>query len=212
MPKPTRKPPPRTNNNVRQLAMTSQENSALGCWPDNPNAHLVHSSHRRFAQGDGFVRSEHATAKNDPPQVAPAKTRFQDSPFQSYLRNSKLLGMQAAQWRNEELMPNVRFSKIRWRGTINPMMGPATYHGQGWLNHSTNAFMAAKVPPCFDFQQPPSHSVRASSTFSRAPKPTWFGPPAHIPSWHDAPTELRRNSSHHFKVVAKMRAWHDGGM
>jgi len=118
----------------------------------------------------------------------------QDSPFQLYLRNSKLFGMQAAQtWRNEELMPNVRFSKIRWRGTINPMMGPATYHGQGWLTHSTSAFMAAKVPPCFGTQRPlKSHITWALSTCRRAPKPTCFWPPTHIPSLaQDATTNAK---------------------
>ena len=53
----------------------------------------------------------------------------------------------AHMWRNDELTPKVRFNKIKWRGTINPMMGPATYQGQGWLTHSTNVFMAAKLTP-----------------------------------------------------------------
>ena len=118
---------------MRQLAMASQENSALGCCPDKswmPNSFIRVAAASLKAMGS--CQGNTVTAKKEPIKIPPANTRFQDSLFQSWLRNSKLLGMQAAhRWRNEELMPNVRFSKIRWRGTINPMMGPATYQGQG---------------------------------------------------------------------------------
>ena len=60
-------------------------------------------------------------------------------------------------WRNDELTPKVRFNKIKWRGTINPMMGPATYQGQGWLTHSTNVFMAANLTATATRWRDPSH-------------------------------------------------------
>jgi hypothetical protein len=42
--------------------------------------------------------------------------------------------MQAAHtWRREEEMPKDLLPKINKIGTINPMIGPATYHGQGCL-------------------------------------------------------------------------------
>ena len=63
----------------------------------------------------------------------------------------------AHMWRNDELTPKVRFNKIKWRGTINPMMGPATCHVQGWLTHSTNAFMVAKLTATATRRGHPSH-------------------------------------------------------
>jgi hypothetical protein len=43
-----------------------------------------------------------------------------------------LAGMQAAQmWRIEELMPKDLLPIIRSNGTIKPIIGPATYQGQG---------------------------------------------------------------------------------
>ena len=54
--------------------------------------------------------------------------------FPIVLQESKLLGTTAAHMcRKDELMPKVRLRKIKCSGTISPMTGPATYHGQGWL-------------------------------------------------------------------------------
>lgn len=56
----------------------------------------------------------------------------------------KTITVAAQRCRKEELMPNGRFSKIKWRGTINPMTGPAAYQGQGWLIHSMRVVMRQK--------------------------------------------------------------------
>ena len=53
--------------------------------------------------------------------------------FQSYLKKGMLAGIHAAQtWRKEEEMPKVLLPISSRVGTISPMIGPATYHGQGW--------------------------------------------------------------------------------
>ena len=45
-----------------------------------------------------------------------------------------LAGMHAAHmWRNDELMPKFLLPIINNVGTINPIIGPATYHGHGCL-------------------------------------------------------------------------------
>jgi hypothetical protein len=52
--------------------------------------------------------------------------------------------MQAAQTcRSEELMPNDLLPIMSSAGTVNPIKGPATYHGHGCLIHSSR--------PSYDF-------------------------------------------------------------
>src|SRR5699024_1528512 len=74
-----------------------------------------------------------------PPSTAPPiNTRFQPPAFfQSYWKNSILPGIQAAQvWRKLEDTPNCLPPISSRMGTINPMSGPATYHGHGCCKNS----------------------------------------------------------------------------
>lgn len=65
-------------------------------------------------------------------KIPPIKKRFQDSFFQSYLKNGILLGMQAAQiWRRLEDMPKCLLPKINRAGTMRQISAPAMYQGQG---------------------------------------------------------------------------------
>jgi len=48
------------------------------------------------------------------------------------LKKAMLEGKQAAQvWRSDEEMPKVLLARSKSNGTISPMIGPATYQGQG---------------------------------------------------------------------------------
>jgi hypothetical protein len=67
--------------------------------------------------------------------IPAAKSRFQDSAFQSYLKKLALPGKQAAQMclRDDDI-PNVLFPKINKTGTIKPIKGPEMYQGHGCVN------------------------------------------------------------------------------
>jgi hypothetical protein len=65
-------------------------------------------------------------------RIPNTKNRFQLSFFQSYLKNEILEGKQAAQaCLREEEIPNCLLARSSNKGTIKPIIGPATYHGQG---------------------------------------------------------------------------------
>jgi hypothetical protein len=71
--------------------------------------------------------------------IPATKNKFQLSFLQLYLKNEISAGKQAAQiCLKEEDIPNDLFPRNRSNGTINPIKGPATYHGQGLCNHSVN--------------------------------------------------------------------------
>jgi hypothetical protein len=75
-----------------------------------------------------------------PPRIIPvAKNRFHVSFFQLYLKKDILEGKHAAHiCLKVEEIPNDLFPKINNNGTVNPIRGPATYHGQGACNHSAS--------------------------------------------------------------------------
>lgn len=79
----------------------------------------------------GFVNKKVAI---NPPTVIPAtKNKFQTSFFQSYLKKEILAGITAAQMcRNEDEIPKDLFPKSSKTGTVKPIIGPATYQGQGF--------------------------------------------------------------------------------
>lgn len=89
--------------------------------------------------GFGFLKMKPAI---NPPITTPAtKTKFHISAFQSYLKNFTLPGTQAAQkCRRDEEIPNDLLPKIRSKGIINPINGPAMYHGHGF-NKSSVMFL-----------------------------------------------------------------------
>src|SRR5690606_6709271 len=63
-----------------------------------------------------------------------------------YLKNGILAGKQEAQiCRNDELMPNDLLPIIKRTGTVNPINGPATYHGQGCFKNSNITFLIFKA-------------------------------------------------------------------
>jgi hypothetical protein len=65
------------------------------------------------------------------------KNNYQASLFQLYLKKEILAGKQAAQiCRKEDDIPNALLPSSNKAGTISPISGPATYQGQGCLNHS----------------------------------------------------------------------------
>jgi hypothetical protein len=69
---------------------------------------------------------------NPPINIPKTKNRFHNSFFQLYLKKGILAGKQAAHiWRNEDEIPNVLLPSINRTGTVRPISGPATYHGQG---------------------------------------------------------------------------------
>ena len=73
-----------------------------------------------------------------PPNNTPAtKNKLQISFFQLYLKNSIFPGIQAAQiCLSDDEIPKVLFAINNDSGTINPIMGPETYHGHGCLINS----------------------------------------------------------------------------
>jgi len=83
-----------------------------------------------MATGLGFANTE-------PPMYPPinsptTKRRFQLSFFQSYLKSEMLAGRMAAHiCRKDDEMPNFLLPNKRSNGTVAPINGPATYHGQG---------------------------------------------------------------------------------
>lgn len=69
-----------------------------------------------------------------------ANTRLQFCSRQSYLKNSTPMDFgweMAHRWRRLEEIPNERLPIQIMSGTMRPMMGPATYHGQGDLSQKT---------------------------------------------------------------------------
>lgn len=53
-------------------------------------------------------------------------------------------GTQAAQiCLSEEEIPKLLFPKSRRAGTVSPIIGPATYQGQGWESHCRKVFMGS---------------------------------------------------------------------
>ena len=85
----------------------------------------------------GFGLARKLIAITAPKKIPATKKRFQISFFHSYLKNGILAGTQAAQiCRRDELMPNDLLPKINNVGTVNPIKGPATYHGHGCLINS----------------------------------------------------------------------------
>lgn len=75
--------------------------------------------------------------------IPPTKNKFQDSFFQSYLKNEISLGKQAAQiCRKFDEMPKCLLPKINKVGTINPMIIPAVYQGQGSRKVSNMVFLS----------------------------------------------------------------------
>ena len=59
-----------------------------------------------------------------------------------YLKKEILAGRHAAQiCLSEELMPKVLLPKINKRGTVKPINGPDTYHGQGFSKASIIIFL-----------------------------------------------------------------------
>ena len=72
-----------------------------------------------------------------PSKMPPTKKRFHASFFHSYRKKEMSPGKHAAQiCRKDEEMPKVLLPKINNKGTVSPISGPATYHGQGCLIHS----------------------------------------------------------------------------
>jgi hypothetical protein len=61
-----------------------------------------------------------------------AKKIFHTWSFQLYLRKGIFAGKHMAhKWRRELEIPKVLLPASKSRGTHNPMIGPATYQGQG---------------------------------------------------------------------------------
>jgi hypothetical protein len=88
-----------------------------------------------ISTGFGFARR--LMARKPPRRIPATKKRFQISFVHSYLKKGILAGKQAAHiWRKEEEMPKALFPIINSTGTVNPISGPATYHGQGFLRSS----------------------------------------------------------------------------
>src|SRR5690606_2924434 len=77
-----------------------------------------------------------------PPMKIPStKNKFHTSFFQLYLKNGILAGIHEAQmWRSDELIPKDLLPIIKSAGTVKPINGPATYHGQGCFINSIILF------------------------------------------------------------------------
>jgi hypothetical protein len=150
----------------------------------------------------GASEAKYWAARKEPSRTPTTNTRFHDSAFQSYFKKSKLLGTQAAHMcLNEELMPNVLFSKMRCSGTIKPMMGPATYQGHGWLTHSTSEFMSSKVLDAGQFPwRPGSHKAGSSRQCAAV-----FAPPKNTGLCHQGIAPFGREAKHEAPRSGRVR-------
>ncbi len=71
-------------------------------------------------------------AAQPPIKIPIAKNKFHISFFQSYLKKGIFVGKHAAHTcLSDELIPNDLLPIINNTGTVNPINGPAMYHGQG---------------------------------------------------------------------------------
>ena len=85
--------------------------------------------------GSGLAKKE--TETTPPKNIPKTKTRFHTSLRQLYLKKGIFAGKQDAHiCLKEELIPIVLLPLFYYAGTVNPIIGPATYHGQGCLMNS----------------------------------------------------------------------------
>ena len=138
VPKPTRKPPPITISKCCHVKRWAQLKISVGksvCVFEIPNEFrvLVVASERGIG-----VTGFNSTPPIKPPIKSPAaKNRFHNCSFQLYFRKGTSPGKQIAHtWRKLLEMPSILFPASKRRGTVKPIIGPATYHGQGWRRKS----------------------------------------------------------------------------
>lgn len=134
VPNPTRKPPTVSNNMVGHVNNAFQLKSEAGASP------LI-SAIPSFAKSvtvSGDICTEFSARSKlppiQPPMTSPQTIKMSHSPSfrQSYFRYSILLGYTAAQtWRRLLDMPKTLPPRMSSRGTVRPINGPLTYHGQG---------------------------------------------------------------------------------
>src|ERR1041385_5660955 len=87
---------------------------------------------------------------NPPINMPPTKYKLQISFFQSYWNNGNDAGTHAAQMcRSVDEIPSLLFPISNNNGTVTPMTGPATYHGQGLYINSIEIEILFKASNVF---------------------------------------------------------------